>query len=86
MGAFHRHHPDEALIPHFQMRCAAFVMLQDYAWGEGLTLFQALTEFRLLSQSEIRMRLGFYWSQWEQSLVDPSKETFEYLPLPRTTG
>jgi hypothetical protein len=86
MGAFHRHHPDEALIPHFQMRCAAFVILQDYAADAGRTLFQALAEFRLLSQPEIRLRLSVYWFHWAQHLVDPSKETFKYQPIRMAVG
>lgn len=86
MGAFHRHHPDEALIPHFQMRCAAFVILQAYAADSGQTLFQALTEFRSLGQAEIQLRLKVYWSQWEQHLVDPTKETFDYQPLRLAAG
>lgn len=86
MGAFHRHYPDEALIPHFQMRCAAFVILQEYAADSRLTLFQALTEFRTLSQAEIQLRLRRLWTQWEQHLVEPTKETFEFQPLRVAAG
>lgn len=86
MGAFHRHHPDEALIPHFQMRCAAFVMLQEYSAASGQTLFQALTEFQGICQPEIQLRLSSHWSHWTQHLIDPSKETFDYQPFCLAAG
>lgn len=72
--AFHRHHPDEALIPHFQLRCAAFILVQDFAKDVGLTIFEALRFFKTLSLSEIQQRLKSYWLQWAQFLVNTSTQ------------
>lgn len=77
MCAFHRHHPDEALIPHFQMRCAAFVILQDFAVEAKLTLFKALACLRTLSHSEVQERLKQSWLKWCQSLVMTTTDTFK---------
>lgn len=74
MLAFHRHHPDECLIPHFQMRCAAFVLLQAYARGAGMTLFKVLQTFRELSQAEIQFLLQRYWDEWGKHLVKASTD------------
>ena len=75
MLAFHRHHPDECLIPHFQMRCAAFVVVQEYARETGTTLFKALQAFREMNQAEIQLLLRPYWDHWGQHLVAPSTDT-----------
>lgn len=86
MLAFFRHHPDEALIPHFHMRCAAFVILQAYAQEVSQTLFQVLHSFRHLSQPEIQLLLKKHWDQWAPDLVVPSTQLSDNTQLLMAIG
>lgn len=84
--AFHRHHPDEALIPHFHLRCAAFVLIQAYVSDTKQTIFQALEQFRTCSTSEIQQLLQKHWLEWELHLVDPSTAPCESRQTFRPAG
>ena len=77
LAAFFRHHPDESLLPHFHLRCAAFVLLQSYAKSMSKSLFQALKALKKMTWEEVQNSLMQHWQDWSESLMNPTKNQSE---------
>ena len=73
--AFFRHDPDEALIPHFEMRCAAFVLLQEMAHDNKQTLQEALHRLSQLTIEHAHNCLIEAWNVWADFLVVSTTQT-----------
>lgn len=69
LEAFYRHNPDSSLIPNFNMRAAAFVLVQDFACDMDFTIPQALMQLRKMSALEAELVLKRYWLNWAESIV-----------------
>ena len=77
LTAFFRHHPDDALIPHFHLRCAVFVLLQSYALNTSVSLFQALKRLKKMTWNELQHALERHWREWSESLTICTKSNSE---------
>lgn len=73
--AFFRHDPDEALIPHFEMRCAAFVLLQEMAHDTKQTLQETLHLLSQLTTEQAHNGLMDAWNVWADFLVVSTTQT-----------
>jgi hypothetical protein len=83
--AFFRHDPDEGLIPHFEMRCAAFVLLQEIAHESKLTIAETLHKLSRMTTEQVRNSLTQAWSAWADFLVVSTTPTM-LNPLNNTTS
>ena len=81
LEAFYRHNPDSSLIPNFNMRAAAFVLVQDFALDMEQTIPQALVQLRKMSSLEAEMALKRYWHNWSESIVKTTTEPFERMKI-----
>ena len=79
LEAFYRHNPDSSLIPNFNLRAAAFVLVQDFAKDVGLTIPQALMKLRKMTALEAELALRRYWCNWAESLVQTTTKHSETM-------
>jgi len=86
LGAFFRHHPDEALIPHIEMRCAGFVLAQELAANWKMSVEGALHKLNGLSILEAKQSLKDIFDRWSESLIDSTRTPSSHLQTQAVTG
>jgi len=73
LEAFYRHHPDDSLIPHIEMRCAGFVLAQELAANWKMSVEGALHKLNGLSVFEAKRSLKDIYDRWAESLIDSTR-------------